>query len=227
MADPEWQLRVERHGREGEPVVVIDGFASDPSLFVEDAAMLDFAPVGVHYPGVRAPVARALLKPLLGSLPPVVREVFGYRDIAIDDAFYSLVTTAPGDLAPIQRLPHFDGVERERLALLHYLAPGVPGGTAFYRHRATGYETIDAARLAGYGAALDADLAREGLPRPAYIAGDTPLFDCLARHEGLYNRAILYRGHTLHCAWLPAAVPLLADPVCGRLTANTFLRGIA
>jgi Family of unknown function (DUF6445) len=221
-----WSVTVERQGAEGESVVVIDGFAADPAMFADDAAMLGFAPVGIHYPGVRAAVARSLLKPLLAALAPVIADVFGYQGSEIDDAFYSLVTTPPGTLTPIQRIPHFDGVEPERLALLHYLSPDMPGGTAFYRHRATGFETVTAARLSVYRAALDADLACEGVPEAAYIAGDTGLYECVARHEGRFNRALLYRGNMLHCAWLPDAGRLVDDPAKGRLTVNTFLRGL-
>jgi Family of unknown function (DUF6445) len=223
----DWTLTVERQGSEGEPVVVIDNFAAHPEHLTGDAAMLGFAPVGIHYPGVRAPVARAILKPMLAALAATIRDVFGYADIEIDDAFYSLVTTPPSALAPIQRLPHFDGVEPERLALLHYLSPEMPGGTAFYRHRSTGFETVSAERLSTYRSALDTDLTRHGLPGPAYIDGDTAIYECIARYEGRFNRAILYRGNTLHCAWLPDTTALVEDVETGRLTANTFLRGIS
>lgn len=53
----------------------------------------------------------------------------------------------PQSLAPIQRLPHVDGLEPDRLAILVYLSGAETGGTAFYRQRATGYETVDAARF--------------------------------------------------------------------------------
>jgi Family of unknown function (DUF6445) len=224
MATDGWSLSVERQGSEHEPVIVIDNFAPNPNRFISDAAMLSFAPVGIHYPGVRAPVARAMLTPLLTALSPVIHDVFGHADSEIDDAFYSLVTTPPAALTPIQRLPHFDGVERERLALLHYLSPQMAGGTAFYRHRSTGFETVTTARLNRYRTALDVDLAREGMPPASYIDGDTGIYDCIARYEGRFNRAILYRGNTLHCAWLPDARALVNDAETGRLTVNTFLR---
>lgn len=222
---PGWALSVHRHGREGEPVVVIDGFAPRPDAFVDDATFLAFAPMGEHYPGLRARVAPALLRPLLDALAPVIAEVFALDATETIDAFYSLVTTPPAALAPIQRLPHVDGVERGRLALLHYLARDERSGTAFFRHRSTGFETIDAARLPGYRAALAADLARAGLPEAAYIAGDTPLFEQIASHRGVFNRAILYRSHALHCAAIPPDMALDADPESGRLTVNTFLLG--
>ena len=75
----------------------------------------------------------------------------------------------------------------------------------------------------GFRAALDADLRRHGLPDAAYIAGDTPVFERLAVHAGRFNRAILYRSNTLHCADLPPDLSFDPDPVTGRLTVNTFL----
>lgn len=218
-----WSPQVLRHGAEGEPVVVIDGFAPDPARFVDDAAFLSFGRMGEHYPGVRAPIAPAMLRAGLDALAPVAREVFGAASIETADAFYSLVTTPPSELAPIQRLRHFDGVEPDRLALLLYLSRDERSGTAFYRHRSTGFETVDAARLPFYRAALEADLRREGLPAPAYLAGNTPVFERIAAHQGLFNRAILYRSLTLHCALIPPDLTLSADPEAGRLTANVFL----
>lgn len=127
------------------------------------------------------------------------------------------MTTPPAALAPIQRLPHFDEVSPARLALLRFLSADETSGTASYRHRATGFESVDAARLPTYRAALDADLKRHGLPAPVY--------EHLARHRGRSNRALLYRSNTLHCAFIPPEMTLSADPAVGRLTVNTFLDG--
>ena len=218
----DWDVTIARHGEEDQPVVVIDHFA-DAGRFRDDAAFLSFAPIGPHYPGIRAHVAPALLRPLLERLAPITRDVFGGASLEVVDAFYSIVTTPPDALSPIQRLPHFDEVSPTRLALLHYLSPDESSGTAFYRHRSSGYESIDAARLPTYRTYLDADLRRHGLPDAGYISGDTPIFAQVARHAGRFNRAILYRSNTLHCADLPADMTLDPDPETGRLTVNTFL----
>jgi len=217
-----WSIRIERQGLEAEPVVVIDGFAPDPARLIDDASFLRFRPMGEHYPGVRAAVPMALLEPLLAALAPVLATTFG-GSYAVADAFYSLVTTRPEALTPIQRLPHFDGVEPGRLALLHYLSAATPGGTAFYRHRSTGFETVTAARLPAYRVALAADLDRTGVPPPAYCDATSPLFEQVARYDGIANRAIIYRSHSLHCADLPPGSVFDADPARGRLTVNTFL----
>ncbi len=220
-------VTVEHHGAEAEPVVIIDDFALTPERLIEDAGCLTLRPMGEHYPGQRASVPPALLAPLLRALAPLITAHFGAASAAVEDAFYSVVTTAPADLQPIQRLPHFDGVETERLALLHFLSRDDSSGTAFYRHRGTGFETITAARLPAYRTALAADIARHGLPAAGYIAGDTPIFERIARHQGRFNRAILYRGNTLHCADIPPGLALPADPASGRFTVNSFLRARA
>jgi hypothetical protein len=217
-----WQITVRKHGIEQQPVVVIDQFA-DADRFLDDASFLSFRPIGEHYPGIRATVAPAMLRSLLAQLAPIAAEVFGVAEIAAVDAFYSLVTIPGAALAPIQRLPHFDEVSPTRLALLHFLSRDESSGTAFYRHRATGYESISAARLPDYRIALEADIARNGLPEADYIAGDTPLFEQVALHQGRFNRALLYRSNALHCAAIPPDMMLGEDPLTGRLTVNTFL----
>lgn len=217
-----WQVSIVPHGTEQQPVVVIDGFA-DAERFLDDVSFLSLRPIGEHYPGVRAVVAPAMLRDLLAALAPIALEVFGVAGLEVVDAFYSLVTRPASALTPVQRLPHFDEVSPTRLALLHFLSRDESSGTAFYRHRSTGFESIDAARLPEYRAALQADIARAGLPDPSYIAGDTPLFEQIAMHQGRYNRAIFYRSNTLHCAAIPQAMTLSEDPLVGRLTVNTFL----
>ncbi|MFM9827490.1 MAG: DUF6445 family protein [Sphingomonas sp.] len=220
-----WVVTVAEQGREREPVVIIDQFTEHPARWIDDAAARSFAAIGPHYPGLRAPTPHTMLAPLLGALAPIARDVFGTPTLALVEAYYSLVTTPPTALSPIQRLPHFDGLARDRLALLHYLSTDERSGTAFYRHRRSGFETVDSARYPTYDAMLQADVRAHGLPGPAYIAGDTAMFEQVAVHAGRFNRAILYRSCTLHCAVIPPDITLAADARAGRLTVNTFLAG--
>jgi Family of unknown function (DUF6445) len=214
-----------RHGDEAQPVVVIDEFAADPQSLIDDAGFLGFAERGIHYPGIRAEVHAALVRRLIFGLETIISEVFSNERFEVLEAWYSLVTKGPDALTPIQRLPHFDGVEPDRLALLLYLGQEEKGGTAFYRHRSTGFESIDTPRFEPFKMALEADIARHGAPGPGYIAGDTALYERIAFHQAKFNRAILYRGNTLHCADIPADLTLSPDPAVGRLTVNIFLMG--
>ena len=222
MAD----IRIERIGEEQQPVIVIDDFAPDPARLRAAAETLEYRIMGRHYPGLRAEVAADEVDAFLAPVQALIADTFGFREPAdVISAGYSIVTTPPESLTPIQRLPHFDGLEAERVALLHYLNGPEQGGTAFYRHRSTGFETISADRHAAYDAALHREVAQHGLPDPAYISGDTLLYERIAHFEARPNRALIYRGHSLHCADLPADLDFTPDPRMARLTVNTFLRG--
>lgn len=211
-------------GREGQPLVVIDGFAPDPDALRAVAVTSRFEPAGQHYPGVRAPLPPHYMlrrRPVIATL---LRDVFGYhRSMRVLDASFSIVTTPPEALSTEQRLPHVDAVAPSRIALVHYLSTQSEEGTAFYRHRSTGFETIDEARASVYFARLNRELREGGAPPAAYIADDTPLFEQIVRIEARYNRALIYRSALLHSGAISPAATLCADPTSGRLTVTAFL----
>ncbi len=216
---------VNRIGAEAEPLVVIDDFAADPQALVDRAAADSFSPRGVHYPGIRAPVQPAYLAERLDVLEPVLRDVFGLgRGAELAESAFSLVTTPPDDLTPIQRLPHFDTTDGKRLALLHYLCGPEQGGTAFYRHRSTGFETISAERRVAYQYALEDDVETHGLPE-GYMNASGPIFEQTANVEARFNRMVIYRSRTLHSGQIPDDFTFSTDPRQGRLTVNIFLQG--
>ncbi|MCM8731006.1 DUF6445 family protein [Hephaestia sp. GCM10023244] len=218
------KTHVEAIGKEGQPIVIIDGFAPHPDRLVAASRTLDFAPYGTFYPGVRAPVQQGYFEGLDIVLPPILRNVFGATEhVAFRRALYSLVTTPPHALSLAQRIPHIDDVEEGMIAILHYLGHEDLGGTSFYRHRSTGFETINAMRHRRYLDALRDDFARLGEPAAAYIDGDTPIFERIATVRPRYNRAVIYRSSLLHCASLPNDVTLSADIDSGRLTVASFL----
>jgi hypothetical protein len=125
---------------------------------------------------LRAFVAQNAAVAMRDELEKLIGDTFGLAPAPpVHECYFSIVTTPPEALAPIQRLPHVDGLDPDRIAILIYLSCGVTGGTAFYRQRATGFETLDAERYFDFDAALRAGIEQHGLPPPAYIAGGTPL----------------------------------------------------
>ncbi len=216
-------VRVERIGREGEPVAVIDGFAPDPDALRAAAADLRFAPDGTHYPGVKAPVTPAYFPATAPVLAAVLRDVFGYTEPAsVIGAWYQLVTTPRAELSPMQRLPHVDALRPRQIALVHFLSHDDHGGTAFYRHCATGLETLDEAHAPAFRARLSAEVA-SAAPPAGYIGDGGPWFERTAAFAPAFNRALVYRSALFHCGLIPAAAPLSPDPLTGRLTVGCFL----
>lgn len=222
MAEPQFQ--VHSFGNEAEPVVVIDNFSSDADALLNAAKAANYGPAGRHYPGQRAPAPAAYLQARGDVLGAVLGDVFGFtRGADLIECNYSIVTTPPEDLTPIQRLPHFDGADDGKLALLHYLCSPEAGGTSFYRHRATGFETISAKRLAPYDAALRAEIAETGMPAAAYFAGSSPQFEHIGQVPAAFNRMVIYRGITLHSGDILQLERIGQGIDKARITLNTFL----
>ncbi len=217
------QITVHHIGREREPVAVIEHFAPDPQALRAAATGAIFGQAGEHYPGVRASLPPTYLPNVRGKLGAVFREVFGVAEtVSVLDIRFSIVSVAPAALSLEQRLPHVDALEPGRLALIHYLGAADEDGTAFYRHRATGFETIDRGRSADYFAALKADLDQHGTPPSGYLVGDTPIFERIGQFAGCFNRALVYRGRLLHSGDIRPGRTLSADPAEGRLTVTGF-----
>lgn len=210
-----------RMGREGELLIIIDDFHPDPESLIEAAAAQTYGDPGKFYPGIRAPAAPQHLAPCQAVLAEVLSKGFGAPAVRLSETSYSLVTTAPDALSPIQRIPHFDGTDPNRFALLHYLTGPEEAGTAFFRQRPTGYETVTEDRFAHYKRALD-EAYLQG-PQSGYFVGGDDHFEQIDGVEARPNRAVLYRGLTLHSGIIPAGFSFAANPREGRLTLNTFL----
>jgi hypothetical protein len=215
-------------GRERERVVVVDGLLRRPEALVDHVAeTCAFAPereAGNYYPGVRAPAPEGYVRALSAAVGALVAEAFpdlaGRR--ARTSAWMSLATLRPEQLNLAQRAPHFDATEPGQLAVLHYLCDGLHGGTAFYRHRSTGFEAITPERVQPYVSALGPELERAP-PRQAYVSGDTPLFEQIGKVEAKLDRLVIYRSRLLHSGDIAPGCNLSPDPRRGRLTANSFL----
>ncbi|SRR5579871_266747 len=213
-------------GHERSPVLVIDDFLSDPAALVDFAASAsEFASTpDDFYPGIRAPTPPIYCFALRAFLGEAVSAAFGLDGSTIDRelSYLSLITRAPASLHPLQRIPHTDGFESRKLAVLHYLCGAEHGGTSFYRHRRTGFETIPESRRAEYQRVVIAEFGPGTTLPEGYIQGDAPGFEQIASFDAAPNRVLVYRSINLHSANIGRGFKFLADPRAGRLTVNTF-----
>lgn len=208
-------------------LVTVSSFLRAPQRVIETAALQKFANITPQYPGVRAPLPAAACQAWLGVLAPRLDAWFGGGARWTMQAWYSIVTCPPGQLLPIQRLPHVDGTDPRQIAMMLYLHDTPHGGTAFFRHRSTGLEALAAETFPRYRAALEADVARSGLPPAAYVTSGAPHFERVHAVPGTFNQAVFYRGNILHSGVIDNTAALPADPRAGRLTINAFLRPAA
>ncbi len=220
-----FRTKVEYVGAERAPVIIVDDFLGAPELLIESAACDARFELSVdHYPGLRAAIPPIYSFALRAFLGKIIGETFGIAstDVIGGTCGYAIATTPAEKLSIVQRLPHFDSINPKQIALLHFLCPGEKGGTSFYRHRRTGYETIDAARLAGYTAAVNGEISAFGPPPMRYIDGDDAMFERIAAFDAAFNRVLIYRSASLHSAAIRPGFHFDADPRTGRLTANTL-----
>jgi hypothetical protein len=222
--DPSFSL--ERIGLEREPVMLVDGTMRHAAALVDYAASeVSFDPVwgpSGGYPGIRAPAPLNYVEALVRALDPKIRRAFGLDRVKLARAecSFSLVTLPPDRLAPLQRIPHVDTTDPLQFALLHYLCDARHGGTAFYRHRETGFETLTPERQPAYEAARAREL---GEASPAYIDSDSPHYQRTAAFDAKFDRVLVYRSRTFHSGRIAAGQLLSEDPRHGRLTANIFI----
>ena len=210
-------------GAEQEPILLVDNMLSNPEALLRSADDATFAPAFTPaggYPGLRAAVPRAYTDAMIRTLMGPIQETFGLGPVQASkvECTFSIVTLPPDRLAPPQRAPHVDSTDRHQFAILHYLSKPDFGGTAFYRHRATGFETITSDRKDRFLAAR----AEEGWA-PGYVADGEPWFEQTVEVDAAFNRVIIYRSNILHSGRILLPDRLSPDPRLGRLTANIFV----
>jgi hypothetical protein len=222
-----FDVALDRVGEEQEPVLVVEGAMVDARALVDYAAgevRFDpvYGPTG-GYPGVRAPAPLDYVGDLVRRLSPLIERAFALDRVKLARAecSFSLVTLPPGRLAPLQRIPHVDTTDPLQFAILHYLCDERFGGTAFYRHRATRFETLTPERRPVYEAARARELESDA--PEGYIVADTAHYAQTAAFDAAFDRVLVYRSRTFHSGLIAPDAPLSADPRLGRLTANIFV----
>ena len=212
-------------GAEKAPLLVIDNFIANADELVADAASRVFTEPTRFYPGIRAKAPLAYQQLCVARLEAALLECLEVRSGALHFSMcsYSLVTTPAEKLAPPQRIPHVDSLEKNGLASIHYLFKRDLGGTAFYRHRQTGFEYIDESRNETYIRALRSELISPDRLGPGYINGDTDLFEQVAKQDGVFNRMLIYRRNSLHSGCIDRNFVPDPGPLTGRLSINGFI----
>jgi len=213
----------------GQRIVFIDDFLQDPHALVQAACAGRFEPSATRgeqkgYPGLRAPAPAAYTQALTELLDPLIKvnfQVPAHLGIKVGLSAFSLTTTAPEQLGPLQRTPHFDASTPYYTAALLWLCDESHGGTGFYRHNATGWQRITAANRERY---LDVyhDEVNRCHPLPRYFDRSDEQFTFLGMMPARFNRLVVYPGSLLHSACISPTRSLSSDPRHGRLTVNTF-----
>ncbi len=226
LLGPNISVRLRRIGAEQQPLLVVDDVLADPWAMVDAArAAAFYRPPHTNYPGLNANLPEAYYRTVVTALRGPIEAAFGVSASAVLKffGFFALATTPVEAATPVQTIPHLDAPDPNRLAMVHYFCRGDFGGTGFFRHEATGFESVDASRTDAYAAAMQAELARDR--RATFAGADTPGYALIDQADAVFNRLVVYRGHVLHAGLLGQGGGA-ADPASGRLTANGFLEAV-
>lgn len=224
------EINVHEIGNSRTKVVVIDDFLPNPERILEIAdAMRPFPEErDFYYPGVRRyfededTAALLYMDELIKNCIPIFRDIYGANGLSLGSIGFSVVTTPPEELKPIQCSPHFDSNNINDIAILHYLNPLEKGGTAFFRHKATGLEFISSNNRSLYRNQRELESNR---PNPKkYILGSNEHFDEIARFENKFNRVLVYQGAILHSGIIEDDFQFSLEPPDWRLTTTCFVR---
>jgi hypothetical protein len=207
-------------------VVVDDALANPEGLRAWAAAQGFVPPLGYPYPGHVADVPPETTARLLDCFSQHARARLGVRR-ALDAVLrLSLIDTPVAELAPVQWQCHRDRLPEQgsellfAASVLYLFHDPALGGTSFYAPRqsiaATEQLVADSQHLAP-----NEFSARYGL-QPAYMAGSNAYFEQTAQVTAAWNRLIFYDGSQFHSADVNPE-RLIADPMQGRLTLNSFI----
>lgn len=216
-------------GNEKNKVLCFDDFLANPAQLIDHARQSKFSPYPAAvqrkgYPGVRTAAPADFGDELRGRIGEIIKHEFGIPADAnitpLQDAL-CLMTVPETELGPLQRIPHFDASNPHFFAALLYLCGEEHGGTGFYRHKRTGYESITPERCDHY---LDSSYEELNSKKPErrYFSESDDFFIKVGFVPAQFNRLVVYRGCVLHSANILSGISLNPDPDVGRLTANIF-----
>ncbi|MCF2858265.1 DUF6445 family protein [Pseudoalteromonas sp. SMS1] len=176
------------------------------------------------YPGLWARVPDSyydFIREIMTKMAPF----FGLdvNDVKRVSANYAVVTKSQTELGPYQTIPHFDNLNPNQIALVHYLCDNQFGGTGFYKHRATGFEEITTTNHDTYRDILDTELQAKPLESPAYIRADHPLFMRTQYLEAQFGDIVAFPSNILHSACIVGEPPSDKSLTEGRLTITSFI----
>jgi hypothetical protein len=214
-------------GLEKTPVFILDNFLQNlgPTL-LHHIEKLNFSAASTYYPGIQAKLPEDYIVAVVGTLMPTLKKIYsipGDYKLTYFDSYYSLVTHAESELSIEQQIPHFDGTERYRFALLHYLNPSEHGGTAFYRHNPTGIERVSELNADDYLSSVSHYFHQNGSPHGRYIDSSNQQFTKIGEIPYVQNRIAIYPGNFLHSGTILTDKDIDPNPITGRLTANIFI----
>lgn len=213
-------------GKEKEKILVIDNFLSSYQELITIANSQDFSPYNTLYPGIKSLAPTQYSNAMFEVIIPIISANYSLvtkHTIQKAKCLFSLITSSEGTLSLYQCAPHRDSSYEYQFAILLYLCDETHGGTSFYRHNMTGFETVTLPRNDFYNKAYDEDIILNGEPRNTYQIDSDRRYTKIGEVQAKLNRLVIYRSCLLHSPNINLTKSVSSDPLSGRLTLNSFV----
>ncbi|RYG06887.1 MAG: hypothetical protein EOO07_28415 [Chitinophagaceae bacterium] len=214
-------------GNENTPVICMDDFLLDLDFLKQhavDNAQFYKEPKS-SYPGLRAALPLEFLRLVSSLIAQPIRNIFHIPDkyhefVARSD--YSLITSPPEILRPVQKIPHADSARIGDFAILLYVNDGDFGGTSFYRHKATGIELRTDYHEKRSWNSVNRFIHEYENKNIGFINGSDAHYERISGIAYKANRLVIYPTTLLHSGDLTLKA-INDDPITGRLTMNVMM----
>ena len=217
-------------GNTQQKILVLDNVLKAPETMQAFAYANTFSPYpsmqfNKGYPGIRLSAPADYSQSLMETIKPILTSEYNYPSdstIGKTECSISLMTVKPENLALTQLTPHIDTNNFHQFAILLYLCNDTHGGTAFYRHNATGLEIITPETSDVFIKSYFDELNNKK-PKQEYFTDSNEYFTKTGVVDVRFNRMIIYRSCLLHSSHIRPERSIDSNPRTGRLTVNSFV----
>lgn len=206
------------------PYAIVDLPDSESELWKKNASFYkgDWIKALNYYPGIWSRVTPQYFT-FIENIVSKIAEHFNLEGSKINslNSNYAIAQTPTEQLSPLQKIPHYDGVKNNQLAIVHYLCGEEFGGTGLFSHKRTQYERINSEIEQCFN-----DIAKEEAFQSelnGYIDADNQYYELIAYCKARPSRLFIYPGNVLHSAVIPAQCKLDNGIAEGRLTITSFI----
>lgn len=226
--NPQPRIELLRFGAQASCLVVDDALLDPESLrqyAVTCRADFVAAPFNA-YPGLELPMPQDFSVRLQEFFDRHVRNRLGGRRTVKMHSRLAMVTLAPAELQPRQRICHRDSAWVDpahaiAASVLYLFNDPAQGGTRFYLPRMPDAAIAKLVHDSSVMDSADFDAKHPSIAHD-YIGPSNDYFECVGQVPARWNRMIFYDGRLFHSGEVGNAQALSGDPMTGRLTLNGF-----
>ncbi len=218
------KIQLDKTKNGNSPYAIIDLPKNESDRWKKSASFYkgDWITALNYYPGIWSRVTPEYFSFIESLLPQIAKHfnIVNSKIISLN-ANYAIAQTITEELSALQKIPHYDGVKNNQLAVVHYLCEKEFGGTGLFFHKKTNLERINSETVERFNETAKEEAFKADLN--GYIDKDNEYYELITYCEAKPSRLFFYPGNVLHSAMIPEQCNLDHGLAKGRLTITSFI----